>query len=581
MATVESAASVPSRYKPEKFSNRWLPNEASFKTWDEIEPWYRSLVERDIDSPADLEGWLSDLGELNSAVSQEGVERYVAMTCQTDDPEREAAHLAFVRDIEPKLKPIQDQIRGKYLDSPHRAGLDAGRYQVFNRAQENWRALYREANIPRETELAELDQQYQKIVGAMTVHFQGQERTPSQMAPFLEEPDRALRQAAWESVAARRLVDRDAIDDLFDRMITLRQAIAREAGFPSFTEYAYRTRERFDYGITEATAFQDAIARVVVPLARQIQAERKGALGVDALRPWDLAVDPLGRPPLRPFAEVDKLAEGSEAIFRDVDPDLGAQFAYMREHNLLDLANRKGKAPGGYQTTLEASRLPFIFMNAVGVDGDVRTMLHEGGHAFHALASRGEPLAAYRESPIEFCEVASMSMELLGARNLALFYSDADADRSYRQLLEGIVTILPWIATVDAFQHWVYANPDHSRAERREAWVALLDRFGGNVAWTGFEDARANGWHRQLHIFLYPFYYIEYGIAQLGALQVWLNSLTDKPAAVARYRAALSLGGARPLPELFEAAGAKFAFDEPSLQPLMTAIGHELATLPL
>ena len=220
----------------------------------------------------------------------------------------------------------------------------------------------------------------------------------------------------------------------------------------------------------------------------------------------------------------------------------------MRANNLLDLANRKGKAPGGYQTTLEADRLPFIFMNAVGVDGDVRTMLHEGGHAFHALASRGEPLSAYRESPIEFCEVASMAMELLGARNLALFYSDADADRSYRQLLEGIVTVLPWIATVDAFQHWIYAHPGHSRQERRDAWGALLDRFGGTVDWSGHEDARASGWHRQLHIFLYPFYYIEYGIAQLGALQVWLNSLADKAAAVRRYRAALSLGGARPCP---------------------------------
>ena len=577
----QAAADASVTYEPATFPYRWLPDEATFKTWEEVEPWYRSLLARNIDSPADLESWLNDLGELNGAVSQEGVERYVAMTCQTDDPEREAKHLAFVRDIEPKLKPIQDQIRGKYLDSPHRQGLPAERYRVFDRAQENRRALYREANIARETELAELDQQYQKIVGAMTVHFQGVERTPSQMAPFLEETDRALRQSAWEPVAARRLVDRDALDELFDRMITLRQAIAHEAGFPSFTEYAYRLRERFDYGVAEATAFQDAIAKVVVPLARQIQEDRRAALGVDALRPWDLAVDPLGRAPLRPFAEVDKLAAGSEAIFRDVDPDLGAQFAYMRQNGLLDLANRKGKAPGGYQTTLEADRLPFIFMNAVGVDGDVRTMLHEGGHAFHALASRGEPLSAYRDSPIEFCEVASMAMELLGARNLSLFYTDADADRSYRQLLEGIVTILPWIATVDAFQHWVYKYPAHSRAERRDAWTTLLDRFGGNVDWSGHEDARANGWHRQLHIFLYPFYYIEYGIAQLGALQVWLNSLTDKAAAVNRYRAALALGGALPLPELFEAAGAKFAFDEASLQPLMDAIGRELTKLPL
>ncbi len=566
-------------YVPEIFPHRWLPHEARFETWDEIEPWYRTLLARPIGSPGELEGWLFDLGELNAAVSQEGVKRYVAMTCQTDDPAREAAHLAYVRDVEPRLKPIQNDLRNKYLDSPHRSGLDEDRYRVFDRALENRRSLYREANIPRETELAELDQQYQKVIGAMTVTFRGQERTPAQMAPFLEETDRSLRQGAWELVAARRLADRDALDDLFDRMIALRGEIAREAGFGSFTDYAYRARERFDYGVAEAEAFQGAIEKVVVPLARRLQDERRATLGVPALRPWDLAVDPLGRPPLRPFGEVEKLAEGAEAIFRDVDPELGDQFAYLRAHGLLDLANRKGKAPGGYQTTLEADRLPFIFMNAVGVDGDVRTLLHEGGHAFHALASRGEPLAAYRESPIEFCEVASMSMELLGARDLALFYDEADAGRSYRQLLEGIVTILPWIATVDAFQHWAYAHPDHTRDARRAAWVALLDRFGGSVDWSGYEDARASGWHRQLHIFLYPFYYIEYGIAQLGALQIWGRSLVDRRQAVAGYRRALAIGGARPLPELFRAAGARFEFTEASLGPLMDAIGRELDQL--
>jgi oligoendopeptidase F len=362
-------------------------------------------------------------------------------------------------------------------------------------------------------------------------------------------------------------------------MITLRQEIAREANFPSYVEYAYKARERFDYGVADARAFQDAIEAVVVPLARQIQERRKQSLGLDSLRPWDLSVDPAGRPPLRPFQDVERLAEGCEAIFRDVDAELGAQFAYLQSHKLLDLANRKGKAPGGYQTTLEDDRLPFIFMNAVGVDGDLRTLLHEGGHAFHALASRGEPLGAYRESPIEFCEVASMTMELFGARNLGMFYGPADADRSYEQLLEGIVLILPWIATVDAFQHWVYEHPGHTRDDRRKAWNGLLDRFGGIVDWSGFEDARASSWHRQLHIFLYPFYYIEYGIAQLGALQLWVRSLTDRAGAVSSYRRALALGGARPLPELFAAAGAKFDFSRETIAPLMDAIGGELAKI--
>ena len=318
-------------YEPEVFPHRWLPNEAEFQTWDAIEPWYHQLIDRRIGSTEELEAWLLDLGELNDAVSQVGAERHIAMTCQTDDPDREAAYLAFVRDIEPKLKVVLNELRGRYLDSPHRSGLPSDRYRVFDRAQENRRALFREANIPRETEVDELKQQYQKVAGAQTVFFRGEERTPPQMAPFLEETDRSLRQTAWSLVASRRLADRDTFDDLFDRMVKLRVEIAREAGFATFTDYAYRVRERFDYGVTEATAFQDAIAKVVVPLARRLQDERRQALEVPTLRPWDLAVDPLGRPPLRPFQEVEKLAEGTEAIFTDVDPELGAQFAYLQD----------------------------------------------------------------------------------------------------------------------------------------------------------------------------------------------------------------------------------------------------------
>lgn len=570
---------IEAGYVPEAFPRRWLAEGVSLKTWEEIEPWYRKLLERAIGSTEELEGWLEDTGELNAAVGQEGVRRYVAMTCQTDDEEREKAHLEFVREIEPKLKPVFHALREKYLDSPYRRGLPVERYQVYDRAQENRRALYREANIARETELAEVEQQYQKAIGAMTVQFRGEERTPAQMGPFLEETDRGVRQEAWELVAERRLADKEALDGLFDRMVKLRVEVAKEAGFGDYVAYAYKLRERFDYGQKEAQAFRDAVEKVVAPLALKLQEERKKALGVKTLRPWDLAVDPLGRAPLTPFENVAQLAERTETIFRGVDPELGAQFHYLRTNDLLDLANRKGKAPGGYQTTYEDDRLPFIFMNAVGLDGDLRTLLHEGGHAFHALAARGETIAAYRESPIEFCEVASMSMELLGARELGEFYGEEDSSRSYRQLLEGIVLILPWIATVDAFQHWIYSNPEHSRDERRGAWNALLDRFGGIVDWSGLEEARSNSWHRQLHIFLYPFYYIEYGIAQLGALEIWRKSLEDRAGAVAGYRRGLALGGSRPLPELFEAAGIPFGFEEGVIRRLMETVGGELGKL--
>ncbi len=566
-------------YVPQSYPHRWLPEGIELKTWEQIEPWYHRLMDQPVETAEDLERWVIAAGELNAAVGQEGVERYIAMTCQTDDPGREAAYLAFVRDIEPKLKPIQNEIRSRYLDASCRMELPRDRYFVFDRAQENRRALFREANIPRETQLAELEQQYQKIMGAMTVNYRGQERTLAQMAPFLEETDRAVRREAWELAAARRLEDRETLDELFDRMMELRIEVAGEAGFANFVEYAFRNRERFDYGIEDSIRFHQAVENVVVPLSRRIHEQHRGAMGVESLRPWDLSVDPLGRTPLQPFRDVEQLAAGIETVFHDVDAELGAQFAFLRAQELLDLANRKGKAPGGYQTTLEDKRLPFIFMNAVGLDSDVRTLLHEGGHAFHTLACRGEPLAAYRESPLEFCEVASMSMELLGARRLGPFYDGPDADRSCRKLLEGIVLILPWIATVDAFQHWIYTHPGHARDERKAAWKSLLDRFGGLVDWSGFEEARDHWWHRQLHIFLYPFYYIEYGIAQLGALQIWQRSLADRAGAVADYKKALALGGSRPLPELFAAAGIRFDFGAERIGSLMETIRKELDKL--
>ena len=334
-------------YVPETFPHEWLPQQIELKTWKQIEPWYQKLMTMPINSAEDLERWLRAAGELNAAVGQEGVERYVAMTCQTDDPQREAAYLSFVRDIEPKLKTVQNDVRNRYLDSPYRKELPADRYDVFNRALENRRALFREANIPRETRLAELEQQYQKMMGAMTVTFQGQERTLAQMAPFLEQTDRAIRKEAFELSAERRLRDKDALDDLFDQMMALRIEVAREAGYSSYTDFAYRQRERFDYGVDEARKFHSAVEKVVVPLARKIQDGHRREMGLEALRPWDTAVDPLGRPPLAPFTDVSKLAEGTETIFHQIDPELGAQFAFLREQGLLDLANRKGKAPGG------------------------------------------------------------------------------------------------------------------------------------------------------------------------------------------------------------------------------------------
>ncbi len=594
-------------YHPRKF----VPPTIDLGDWPQIAPLFDQLETRaaQCQSAADLERWLLDWSELSAALDEESSRRYIAMTCHTDNPEAEKAYLHFVENVEPKLKPRQFELETLYITHPLRAellkigtrsvGVQASacapedklklelqrRYEVFDRDVRNHVELFRPENIALETEEAKLCQQYQKLTGALTVNFRGGEKTLVQMGRYLEEPDRTLRQEAWELVAKRRLQEAEKFDDIFDQLIELRERIARNAGFKNYRDYAFRRLGRFDYTPQDCAHFNDAVAREVMPVVRELHAARRRQLGLDKLhpghlRPWDLAVDPQNRPPLKPFGHVDEMVSRTQKIFDRLDGELAGGFRQMQDLHLLDLDNRKGKAPGGYQSTLSESRLPFIFMNAIGLQRDVETILHEAGHAFHALATRDEDLHAYRNSPpIEFCEVASMSMELLGNEFIEEFYSAADASRARRVHLEGVIGVFPWIATVDEFQHWIYTHPGHSHAERAAAWLELMDRFGGDVDWSGYETARAHLWHRQLHIFIHPFYYIEYGIAQLGALQVWANSRRDKVKALNDYKKSLALGGSRPLPELFQAAGCKFQFDAAAIRPLIQLAGSELAKL--
>lgn len=564
-------------YRPRQF----VPENIDLGDWEQLKPLFDRLeVEGEqCVALADFERWLLNWGELSAALDEESSRRYIAMSCHTESTEAETAYLHFVEQIDPELKPRHFKLEKLYQNNPLRSQLDKTTFEVFDRSMINHVELFREENVPLETEEAKLGQQYQKLTGSLTVTFHGEEKTLVQMGRYLEEPDRALRQEAWELVAKRRLQEVDKIEELFDGLIRLREQIAKNAGFANYRDYAFKARERFDYTPADCEKFHAAIEEHIMPVVRLIQTERKQKLGVESLRPWDLSVDPLNRPPLLPFENVDQMVERTQAIFDQVDTGLAAGFQKMRDLKLLDLDNRKGKAPGGYQSTLNEARLPFIFMNAVGLQRDVETMLHEAGHAFHALATQEQDIYPYRHAPIEFCEVASMSMELLGNEFIEAFYNPTDANRARRTHLEGIIGIFPWIATVDAFQHWIYTHPGHTREERKTAWLALMDRFGGTTDWSGYEDARAYLWHRQLHIFLYPFYYVEYGIAQLGALQVWANSKADKAKALKAYQDALALGGSRPLPELFAAAGCRFQFDGPTVEPLVKLVRDELAQL--
>jgi len=556
----------------------FVPQNLDLGDWPQIAPLFDQLEIRatQAESAVKLERWLLDWSELSAALDEESSRRYIAMTCHTDNADAEQAYLHFVEHVEPQLKPRQFALEQIYVAHPQFNYLPKARYQVFNRDVKNHVELFRAENVALETEEAKLCQQYQKLIGAQTVKFRGEEKTLVQMGRYLEEPDRALRHEAWDLVAKRRLQDVEKCEAIFDELIRLRTQIAKNAGFENYRDYVHRQKCRFDYTPENCFQFHDAVEKEIMPAVLEIQNDRKRQLKLEKLRPWDLAVDPQNRAPLKPFAEVGEMVSRTQKIFNHLDPELATNFQQMQDLQLLDLDNRKGKAPGGYQSTLSEARVPFIFMNAIGLQRDVETILHEAGHAFHAQATRAEDLYAYRGAPIEFCEVASMSMELLGNEFLEEFYPSTEANRARKTHLEGIIGFFPWMATVDAFQHWIYTHANHSRAERKAAYLQLMDRFGGDVDWSGHEDARAFSWQRQLHIFLHPFYYVEYGIAQLGALQVWANSKADKAKALGDYKKSLALGGSRPLPELFAAAGCKFQFDAATIRPLIQLAGREL-----
>lgn len=541
-----------------------------------IEKYYLELEKQTLDAPAQVEAWLLKWSELSAAVSEEEAIRYIKMTCQTDDPGREAAFLHFVEKVSPRIKPLSHRLAKKLLAAPGLPGLDADRYRVLLRDIKNDVELYRDENVPLQTEEEKLSQKYQKVTGGMTVQYDGEERTLQQMARYYEVPDRSVRQSAWETVARRRLQDREELDRIFDDMRALRAEMAANSGFGNYRDYNLRLRGRFDYGVPESEAFHTAVEQAVVPLYRELQERRRRRMKLDRLRPWDLRPDPFGRPPLKPFTTGAELAAGCQKIFDDLDPELGRRFKFLLDHELMDLESRKGKAPGAYSHSLGMLRLPFIFANSVGVDGDVHTLLHECGHAFHTLEAREEPLSFYRHAPLEFAEVASMGMEFLGLDGTAVFYGPDELARSREGYLESIVGLFCWIATVDAFQHWIYTHPGHTVSDREDAWMDLRRRFGGIEDWSGYEEERRSEWHRQLHIFEMPFYYIEYGIAQLGALQVWQKATEDKAAALKAYRGALKLGGSRPLPELFAAAGLKFDFSRATVEPLVRHVKEVL-----
>jgi len=563
----------------QKQKRHFLPEDFTITTWEVLEPYFKALVEREITSVEELEHWLKDMSEVEAVVSEDACWRQIRMTCDTTDKALENAFTYFCMEIQPKLQPYADQLNRKLIDCPYTKQLEERKYFTYLRNVKKNIDLFREENIPLLAELNVMQQQFGVISGKMTIEVNGQEYTLQQASKFLENPDRRLREEVYRKIQERRSQDKEELHNLFSELIKRRDKVAKNAGFANYRDYKFVELGRFDYTKEDCFRFHEAVKLHVLPAVEKIYKHKKERLGVDPLRPWDIEAQPTGVEPLNPFKTGTELLAKTEECFTEMHPFFAECLRKMDEMHHFDLESRKGKAPGGYNCPLAESGAPFIFMNAAGQMADVTTMVHEGGHAVHSFLAHHLELNAFKEYPMEIAEVASMAMELFSMDHWHTFFSkNEELHRAKEHQLERVISIFPWIATIDKFQHWIYENPDHTEEERTAKWLQIVNEFTPAIVdVSGLEEYRKIGWQRQLHLFEVPFYYIEYGIAQLGAIGMWKQYKQSAQQALQNYIGALSLGGTKTLPELYSAAGLKFDFSPEHIKTLMEFVNEELA----
>lgn len=564
----------------QKAARQFLPEDLTISNFEDIEPYFTDLLMRNIDALDAFDKWLLDRSELDAVLEEDLAWRYIKMSIDTANEALRDSYTQFVTQIQPKLAPFDDQLNEKLLASPFLKEKQDDAHYIYFRSIQTAKDLYREENIAIEAALSEEAQQFGAISAAQQIEHKGQMLTMQQAALLLKEQDEALRMEVFEKMAEARRKDRAALDTLFSSLIEKRHQLAINAGFENYRDYKFLAMGRFDYTKEDCFAFHEAIKTHIVPLVRSIQEKKLSFLGKDKFKPWDTEVDPEGKKALKPFENGEQMLQGTIQMFDQIDPYFGACLRTMQKLGHLDLDSKPGKAPGGYNYPLYEIGVPFIFMNAVGSQRDLETMVHEGGHAIHSFLSRELPLTAFKNIPSEVAELASMSMELLSMPQWTHFYNNEDHKRAMREQLEGTLKVLPWIAQIDAFQHWVYENPKHTLSARALKWSELSAEYGtGLTDWDGYRDLIESSWQRQLHLFEVPFYYIEYGIAQLGALGVWQNSLENYSQAIEQYKNALSLGYTVPMNKIYQTAGIPFDFSSGRLQSLATLLEAELKKL--
>ncbi len=566
---------------PAPHPRRYFPDQFRLSSWEAIAPYLQEITGRTINSLAELERWIEDVDEIDRILGEEARWRRIKLTCNTQDPDIAASFEQYINDILPKLTPFTHEIHLKLAQNPYYEQLDKDKYFIHLRYIQNSIRLYNEKNIPLSTQLSLKEKEYRVKIGNISINFNGEEMTLQQAGQLLSSPDRELRENIFHLIAQKWLSIENELDDLYDELIALRHQIAVNAGFDNFRDYKFAALGRYEYTPADCLQFHQAVAAEIIPIYTQIAQQHKEAMGINPYRPWDSAADPYGRPPLKPFDQISKLTQTTIECLGNVSPQFGDFLQIMQSVNHLDLESRKGKAPGGYNSSLPESGLPFIFMNAVGTSRDIRTMVHESGHAVHTFLCRHQPLSTFKSPPSEVAELAAMSMEMFTMEHWEMFFEDEnDLVRAKIEQLEQILHIFGWVSTVDAFQHWVYTHPNHTRQERREEWAKIHKTFAPNTSdWSGIEHYKRASWHKQLHIFEVPFYYIEYAMAQLGAVAMWKQYRENPKQAIQNYTHALAMGYTRPIPEIYQAAGIKFDFSQEYIRSLSQFLNQQLQEL--
>jgi oligoendopeptidase F len=564
-----------------KLPRKYLPENMCVTDWQGIEPFFKELLDRKIQSKEELEKWLHDMSELEAMLTEDICWRQIKMTCDTDNKELEESFNFYCMEIQPKMQPYAFELNKKLVNSPFINELDADKYFTYLRGVKKSIELFREENIPIQSELSVLQQQFGVITGRMSIEVNGKTYTLQQAGKFFESPDRELRKEVYVKMNERRLQDKDELNKLFSGLLEKRHQEALNAGFENYRDYKFEVLGRFDYTKEDTFQFHESVKEHVLPLVKKLHEKKREKLQLDTLRPWDTEAEPAGTKPLIPFKDGNDLLHKTIECFTALRPFFGECLKRMNTMKHLDLESRVGKAPGGYNMPLAESGAPFIFMNAAGQMYDVTTMVHEGGHAIQSFLTHGLELNAFKDYPMEIAEVASMAMELFSMDHWDVFFDNKeDLKRAKEHQLERVITIFPWIAVIDKFQHWLYENPTHTLEERSQNWVRIFNEFtDGVIDYSGLEKYVENGWQKQLHLYEVPFYYIEYGIAQLGAIGLWMQYKKNPEHALDNYMEALSLGGTKTLPELYKTAGLEFDFSSKNVKTLMEFVNTQLEEL--